>query len=337
MKERSSNFELLRLVCMLMVVGCHAIGYVNASDLTGIQGILKLTVSQFLLVCVNVFVMISGWFGIKASWKGAAKLLFQVLFCATLCYMVFLALGLPVSFRENLAQYLLFGSGYWFVVSYLILYALSPVLNAFALNSSKKEFILTLSAFFLVEFLFGYLLDVGHFDYGFSPLFFIGLYLLARYARLYTGKCFSLAKHYDILIYIVVTVLSIFGFYFGYKFFGMGFHLNHYDSPLAVAAALFLLLFFSKLDFKSNAINWLAASAFAIYLFHTNNLVYPYFKRCFEYISTSFTLPVRCCVSTLAVMVIALISILADQPRVLIWRWITNSFNNTPSRNDSLQ
>ena len=41
--------------------------------------------------------------------------------------------------------------------------------------------------------------------------------------------------------------------------------------------------------------------------------------------------------STLAVMVIALISILADQPRVLIWRWITNSFNNTPSRNDSLQ
>lgn len=337
MKERSSNFELLRLVCMLMVVGCHAIGYVNASDLTGIQGILKLTVSQFLLVCVNVFVMISGWFGIKANWKGAAKLLFQVLFCATLCYMVFLALGLPVSFRENLAPYLLFGSGYWFVVSYLILYALSPVLNTFAQNASKRDYEFALAAFFLVEFIMGYLLDVGHFDYGFSPLFFIGLYLLSRYVRLYPSKCFSLAKHYDILIYTTATVLSIVGFYFGYKLFGMGFHLNHYDSPFAVVASLFFLLFFSKLNISSKTINQLAASAFAIYLFHTNNLVYPYFKKCFESISTSFALPVGCCVSTLAVIVIAMICILADKPRVLIWRWITDSFNNTPSRNDSLQ
>ena len=333
MADRLSNFELLRLISMLMVVGCHALGYVSASDLNDIQGVMKLTVSQFLLVCVNVFVMISGWFGIKYSWKGAAKLLFQVFICALLCFLVFLVLGLPVSFRHNLAPYLLFGSGYWFVVSYLILYALSPVLNAFAQNASKEEFILTLSAFFLAEFIFGYLLDVGHFDYGFSPLFFIGLYLLARYARLYPGKCFSMAKRYDILIYIVATVLSIFGFYLGYKFFGMGFHLNHYDSPLAVAAALFLLLFFSKLNFKSKAINWLATSAFAIYLFHTNNLVYPYFKKYFEYISTSFTLPVRCCVSILAVIVIALICILADKPRVLIWKWITNYFNDKQPRN----
>jgi surface polysaccharide O-acyltransferase-like enzyme len=333
MTERLSNIELLRLVSMLMVVGCHALGYVNENDLTGAEGILKLTVSQSLLVCVNVFVMISGWFGIKASWKGAVNLFFQVLFCALLCFLVFLVLGLPVSFRQNLAPYLLFGSGYWFVVTYLILYALSPILNAFTQNASKEEFFITLSAFFLVEFIFGYLLDVGHFDYGFSPLFFIGLYLLARYARLYPGKCFSMAKHYDILIYIVATILSIFGFYFGYKFFGMGFHLNHYDSPLAVAAALYLLLFFSKLDLKSKAINWLAASAFAIYLFHTNNLVYPYFKKYFEYISTSFTLPVRCCVSTLAVIVIALICILADKPRVLIWKWITNYFKDKQPKN----
>ncbi|MBR5660193.1 MAG: acyltransferase [Bacteroidales bacterium] len=324
---------MLRLVSMLMVVGCHALGYVNENDLTDPEGVLKLIVSQFLLVCVNVFVMISGWFGIKASWKGLANLLFQVFFCAILCFLLFLAAGLPVSFRQNLAPYLLFGSGYWFVVSYLILYAVSPVLNTFVQNASKRDFVIALAAFFLAEFIFGYLLDVGHFDYGFSPLFFIGLYLLARYARLYPGKCFSMAKRYDILIYIVATVLSIFGFYFGYKLFGMGFHLNHYDSPLAVAASLFLLIFFSKLNFKSKAINWLATSAFAIYLFHTNNLIYPYFKKCFEYISSSFTLPVRYCVSTLAVVLIALICILADKPRVLIWKWITNFFKDKQPRN----
>ncbi len=333
MANRLSNFELLRLISMLMVVGCHAIGYVSAEDLNGFQDVMRLTVSQFLLVCVNIFVMISGWFGIKASWKGAVNLFFQVLYCSLISFLVFLVLGLPVSFRQNLAPYLLFGSGYWFVVSYLILYALSPILNTFAQNASKKEFVLTLSAFFLVEFLYGYLLDVGHFDYGFSPLFFIGLYLLARYARLYPCKYFSMAKHNDILIYIFVTVLSIFGFYFGYKIFGMGFHLNHYDSPLTVVASLFLLLFFSKLNFNSKAINWLATSAFAIYLFHTNNLIYPYFKKSFEYIATSFTLPVSCVMSILAVLVIALICILADKPRAQIWKWITDYFNSKKSRN----
>lgn len=316
-----------------MVVGCHALGFINENVLLGTQGILRLAIHQFLLVCVNVFVMISGWFGINASWKGVANLYFQVVFCAILCFLVFLAAGLPVSFRQNLAPYLLFGSGYWFVVSYLILYALSPILNTFIKSASIKQYHFALAAFFLAEFIYGYLLDVGHFDFGFSPLSFIGLYLLSRYARLYPGKYFSMEKQHDILIYITSTVLSIFGLYFGYKLFGMGFHLNHYDSPLAIIAALFLVLFFSKLSFKSEAINWLASSAFAIYLIHTNNLVYPYFKKYFEYISTSFTLPVRCCVSTLAIIVIALICILADKPRVLIWKWITNYFKDKQPKN----
>ena len=192
--KRQSNLELLRLVAMLMVMVCHAIGYVNETDLAGTAGVAKLAVSQLCLVCVNVFVMISGWFGIKASLKGAAKLLFQVWFLALLCFSVFAALGLPVSFKKDLLPYLLFGYGYWFVVSYLILYVLSPVLNAFAEKASKKEFRWVLIAFFAAEFVFGFLLDAGHFDYGFSPLFFIGLYLLARYTRLYPDKLFSFNK-----------------------------------------------------------------------------------------------------------------------------------------------
>lgn len=322
--QRESNFELLRLICMLMVLSTHAIGYVQYSHLTGAEGYIRLIASQFCLVCVNVFVMISGWFGIKASWKGVANLLFQVFFCATLCYLVFMAVGLPVSFRENLAPYLLFGSGYWFVVSYLVLYALSPVLNSFIKSASKKEFLSVIAAFFLAEFVFGYLLDVGHFDYGFSPLFFIGLYLLARYVKLYPGKYLTLSWHCDLLIYAAVTTLSIAGFIYGYKWFGMGFHLNHYDSPLCLVASLYFLLFFSKVKFNSKMVNWLASSAFAIYLIHTNNLVLPYFRECFNQIHELFDLPVRCCASFLTVLLIACLCIMADKPRILIWKWITS-------------
>ncbi len=322
-RTRQSNFELLRLIAMLMVMIGHAIGYVQETDLTGIQGVCKMAVGQLCLVCVNVFVMISGWFGIKASWKGAGALLFQVFFIASLCYLVFWAIGLPVSFKNDLVPYLLFGKGYWFVVSYLILYAISPVLNAFIERASEKEFRYALIFFFLAEFVYGFLLDTGHYAYGFSPLAFIGLYLLSRYANLYPGKLFSFDKWTDLAVYAGVSVISMFGFWFGYKWFGMGFHLNHYDSPLAVIASIYFLLFFSKLNFQSKAINRLAVSAFAIYLLHENSLIRPYYRGLISGISDQFSLIPAVMLSLCAILVIAFICILVDQPRIWLWNRIT--------------
>lgn len=323
MKIRQSNFELLRLVAMLMVMAGHASGYVEEKDLIGAMGVSKLLVNQLCLISVNVFVMISGWFGIKASVKGAVNILFQMWFTALFCYLLFMVLGFPVSAKSNLLPYL-FGSGYWFVVSYLILYALSPVLNAFIDRATKKEFTGVLIAFFSAEFLFGFLLNIGHFDFGFSPLSFIGLYLLSKYVRLFPGKLSSFRKSIDLLIYLGITLVSALLFWFGYKLFGMGFHLNHNDSPLAILAALYFMLFFSKLHIQSVCINWLAASAFAIYLFHENNLVSPYFHQLFHRLYEAVPLvayyPLMFCI----LIVMALVFILADKPRLWIWRVLVN-------------
>ena len=319
---RQSSFELLRLIAMLMVMICHAVGYVQETDLVGIAGVSKLAIGQLCLICVNVFVMISGWFGIKPSLKGAVKLLFQVWFLALFCFGLFAALGLPVSFKKDLLPYLLFGYGYWFVVSYLILYVLSPVLNAFAAQASKKEFLCVVIAFYTVEFIFGFLLNVGHFDLGFSPLFFIGLYLLARYVRLYPGKLFAFDKWADLGIYLGVSVLSMLGFWLGYKWFGMGLHMNHYDSPLAVIAALFFLLFFSKLNFQSKAVNWMASSAFAIYLIHENALVSPYYHQIFNNLHENIPLIFWYPLMLGTVIVLGLGFIIIDKLRILAWKGV---------------
>lgn len=321
---RQSNFELLRLVCMLMVMFGHMSGYVEEGDLVGVEGVSKLLVNQLCLVSVNVFVMISGWFGIRATVKGAFKLLFQVWFLALLCFLVFLVLGLPVSFKKDLLPYLLFGYGYWFVVSYLILYALSPVLNAFIQHATKKEFIGVLVAFFLAEFLFGFLLNIGHFDFGFSPLSFIGLYLLSSFIRLYPAKLFSFSKSTDMLVYLSVTLVSALLFWFGYKWFGMGFHLNHNDSPLAIVAALFFLLFFSKLRFQNRFINWLAASAFAIYLIHENSLVSAVVHGLFHRLYDSVSLVAYYSLMISILIVLGFICILIDKLRIWSWKRIEN-------------
>ena len=335
-KERESNFELLRIICMLMVMIVHAIGYINEEDLFNLRGTLNHFLGHFCTVCVNGFVMISGWFGIKASWRGAAKLLFQVFYITAICVGVALLLGLPVSFEKDILPFLLLGKGYWFVVAYLILYALAPVLNAFIEHVDQKTFRNVLISWLIVEFLYGYLLDTGHFAFGFSPLFFIGLYLLARYARLYPGKLFSLPRWADFSIYAGLIVISATLFWLGYKWFGMGFHLNHSDSPLAIAASLFFLLGFSKMHFHSKAINWLAVSAFAIYLIHEHSLVSGRYDQVFETISAHLPLGFVYPVSLLAIICIAFVCILIDKPRIPLWRAIEKHFPVCPRKESSL-
>ena len=317
--------ELLRLVCMFMVMVCHANGYINEGDLFGVNGVIRLIINQFCLICVNCFVMLSGWFGIRASWKGIAKLLFQVVFVAVLCFAVFAALGQPVSFKNDLFPYLAFGYGYWFVISYLVLYALSPVLEAFIRDVSESNFRKALYFIFAAEMVYGYILGGGSYGFGFSPMAFISIYLLARYTRMYPGKLFALNKKYDLLVYVLATVLSIIGFWFGYKLFGMGFHLNHYDSPLAIIASLYFLLFFSKLKIESKMVNWLAASAFSIYLFHENSLVSPYYHQFFSWLKETVPLIAFYPLVFILLIIIGLASLLIDKLRLFFWNKISHS------------
>ena len=316
---RQSNFELLRLVCMFMILTGHAIGYINQEDLVGTHGVLRLLINQFCLVGVNIFVLISGWFGIKASFRGAGKLLFQVLYVTIVCVIVALLAGLPVSFSKDILPYLLLGRGYWFVVAYLILYAISPVLNAFVENTTQESFRTVLIAWFALEFFYGFLLNAGSFNFGFSPLSFIGLYLLARYVRLYPGHLCSFKSRTDIGIYTGLTLLSAILFWYGYKWFGMGFHLNHYDSPLAIAAALFFLLAFSKINLQSKAVNWLASSAFAIYLIHQHSLVSPYYHQLFHNLGQWVPDPTIVPIGIGLLLIIGLACIFVDKVRVLAW------------------
>ena len=324
-KTRQSNFELLRLICMFMILAAHASGYLNEADLVGGHGVFRLLVNQFCLVGVDVFVLISGWFGIKASFRGAGKLLFQVLYVTVICLIVSLLAGLPVSFREDVLPSLLLGRSYWFVVSYMILFAISPVLNAFVEKATQETFRTVLLVWFGLEFFYGFLLDAGHFDYGFSTLSFIGLYLLARYVRLYPGRLSSFSAWTDAGIYTGLTLLSALFFWYGYKWFGMGFHLNHYDSPLAILAALYLLLAFSKINLQSRTVNWLAASAFAIYLIHEQDLVSPYYHQLFHNLGQWLPAPAVVPVAIALLLLVGLACILVDRPREWLWRRITQA------------
>lgn len=322
---RQSNFELLRIIAMLMVIAVHTnyynLGDVDKSLMTA--RVLPISLCAFFesicVVCVNVFVLISGWFGIKPSWKRGASIIFQVFFYCLLIAGVFVLLGLPVSLKD-LGKSFLLGSSYWFVPSYILLYIFAPVLNSFVSSASKESVRNFLIVFFVLEFIYGVLRQDGNFIHGYSAISFMGLYLLARYARLYPGRWLGKSAEFYWVVFfacaVLNTVLMIGGMYvLGHPIYNITF----YSSPIVIIGALSLLLAFSKMEFQSKAVNFCAASAFAMYLIHQNNLIIPYWNSFFIKQFETSPFYIYLFYSVAAIAGVFVLSVVVD--RVRIWMW----------------
>lgn len=146
-KQRESNFELLRIIAMFMVLALHAnffaIGKgVDMADFhsSPLSASTRLLVEMMSIVSVNVFVMISGWFGIRPSLRSFGNFVFQSLFFLLSIYVIALLTGTVALSSKSLASCLTLTNGYnWFIRAYLGLYVLSPILNAFLEHCSKRQ------------------------------------------------------------------------------------------------------------------------------------------------------------------------------------------------------
>lgn len=85
-KVRQSNFEMLRIVAMFMVLVLHVDSLANGrptpEDISAapFPSFLRILFEVMCVGCVDLFVLISGWFGIKANRKSLGSFVFQVVF-----------------------------------------------------------------------------------------------------------------------------------------------------------------------------------------------------------------------------------------------------------------
>ena len=343
--HRQSNFELLRLISMLLVLVFHgfgvSLGIPSKIDfqLSPAESSIRVFIESLSLICVNVFVLISGWFGINPKIKKLASFLFQCLFFSIIVSLIapVVGIGSPFSIRD-LGSCFFFGKYYyWFVKSYLCLYILSPVLNAFVQSADKSLFLIVLIGFFLVQTLYGWTGSMADFDRGYSVISFVGLYLLARYIRLYGGSIFSLHKWLDLAIYIglsvAVAALYIVAVNVGIE--KLASHIFLYINPLAVLASVFFLLFFSKIELNNRTINYLSRSAFAVYLFHLNAKIWDAFRdTCYD-IYTSNTGSSAFLLVFCFLVSVFIVAIIIDQIRLLCWRPVGKGLTVLLEKNDS--
>lgn len=185
-KVRQSNVELLRIITMILVMIVHAnfraLSAPTVADAATAPSstFLRFLTESFSIICVNVFVLISGWFGIKFNWKKLTEFLFQVLFYGFIIYVIISIIN-PERLKALKVVFMTGPKNYWFVKCYLFLYIISPILNAFVEKASKNEFKTLLILFFTMQTIYGWATDgATWYNKGYSGISFAGLYLLAR-------------------------------------------------------------------------------------------------------------------------------------------------------------
>lgn len=283
---RKSNFELLRLLAVVGVMIVHAdfgvFGVPIHSD--GFCNSVSRYFWQFVSsASVNVFILISGYFGIHLKVKSVLRFLFILVFWRILILSLSNFTGVLGDHQILLSVANCNPIRGWFIKCYLGLLLLSPILNSF-FNGTRKELIKKyLLWFFLIQFVSEIFFPLWNiFEFGYSTISFIGLYLL--------GRCLGDSKmslKLPMWVRLDVAIASLFFaamFVYGLSGFdSLILRIMHdraltlftaYSSPIVVLLGVCFLMSFARLNFLSRFVNHIALSVFPIYLAH----VLPYYN-----------------------------------------------------------
>lgn len=330
MKCRQSNFELLRIVATLLVIIFHSdflsLGKPQLTDLLNkpVATGTRILIESMSVICVNIFVLISGWFKIKYSFKGLCNYVFQCGYFLIGIYIICLMLGISTFSIHGILSSLCLSYSNWFLRAYLALYIISPILNTYLEYADKIVQKRVLIAFFIFQTIYGCSGAAEFIEYGYSTFSFIGLYLLGNYIKNSDLSTVSLSISGGGLVATIIlnSILYSVGLYMNRNLFIL---IYGYINPLVIIGAVCLVLIFNKIDIKHSAsINWVASSAFAAYLFHANPNIFLWFKRavlfCYETYSGFI------CIMSIFIFIIFIfiVSVILDQPRKWIWRKIDN-------------
>ena len=286
-KPRETNLELFRIITMLLIIAHH---YVVNSGLTASDSLLWQDVTSaksiFLLLFaawgktgINCFVMITGYFMCTSCMtaKKFAKLLLEVMFYKVVISLIFAIAGYEMfsvkDFLISLIPIRKIGTG--FTHAYLMFMLFIPFLNILVQNMSEKKHIYLL---ILLTFMYVFLGTVPGFSVTMNYVsWFIVLYFVGSYIRLYPKKCFDNAKLWGFITLAVIIVASASVVLLAYvdkhitDAYPFMFVVDS-NTLLAFLLGVSSFMFFKNLKIRySKFVNSVAATCFGVLLIHANS------------------------------------------------------------------
>ena len=298
-KDRNSNFEVMRIISMIFIILWHIIihgNMISNCDNEAIKLILQF-LQYTIIIHVNSFVILSGYFQSKSNFKLSKflALFLQVIFYSVLIFFVIklnIIKGYGVlNFVENLLPSSI--GDYWFIKMYVVVYLLSDIINKFIYSLDKKTYKNLLILLFVIFSISSYLTGGKLFENnGYNFYNFIFLYMIGGYFARYPLKENYHFKNMTINGY---RCFFIFGFFLmailNFLISSKAFEINSYggiftiisqrltysnlsySTPFVMIQTICYFAFFETLNIKSKFINFLSSCTFGIYLFNDHPII----------------------------------------------------------------
>lgn len=257
--------------------------------------------------------------------KKFLKLVLEVEFYTIIIYLIFIVSGYESFSLTGVVKAILpiISIETNFTGCYLVFYLCIPFLNILVRNMSEKEYLALLG---LVFFTYIFMGTMPKFNLTMNYVsWFICLYFIAAYIRLYPKKIFEKAKLWGVCTVVVgsLCIISVLccivlgtridrqiAFYF----------VTDSNTFLAVCIGVSSFLFFKNLKIKQNReINTIAASMFGVLLIHANSdTMRKWLWQTLLNVNGAFSLSTLLLIlhATLSVLGIFIVCIFIDQIRI---------------------
>lgn len=282
-KIRSSNLELYRIICMLMIIAHH---FVVNSGLTLPEGPMMSNPTDvntlFLYLFgiwgktgINCFLLITGYFMCKSniSLKKFVKLLLWIYLYKIVIYGIFFVTGyesfsavrlfkliMPVwGFQTNFTSCFI---GFWLTI---------PFWNILIHNMTKQQHKLLI---LLLLGMYTILGTIPMFGVAMNYVTWFGIiYLIASFIRLYPTKLMNDTRFWGWMSLITILFASLSAIVMQYVIHkGAGFFVSDSNKFFAVVVAVSTFLWFKNLNIpNSKVINAVGGSTFGVLLIHANS------------------------------------------------------------------
>lgn len=275
-KERLGNIELLRTLCMFFVMMAHFnLNVILRNNETSTElNYFALLVNSLVFVCVNSYILISGYFSIKLKLKSILALFLQTEFYAALAICTFIISSI-IFCSDSLSINILKGlrpfhpNGLWFVPCYALLLIISPLLNWIC--EEKKSHAVTIA----VLVVGGAIIYVVRDNSGNNIVNFISIYLIGRWIALY-GKTNSKRQKLIATIILFFSVLLTFCLELWWLQKGHSVDdkkIFSHCTPYLITSSVALFVLFKNITFSKRWLFIVSPSVFSVYLFHENGLI----------------------------------------------------------------
>ena len=268
---RNSSIELYRIIATFAVLIVHFNGWflgdwpLPAYDISNptLFRTGQMIISAAMIICVNMFVIISGYFGIRLKLSSILKLIIYLALIYIPLYIVKCVRDHEFVLADFIERCFVISYAGYFIQCYFMLMILSPVINAF-INKYGRDSLKWVLVFWGVEFWFDCIMEVEELGYnrGYSVIHFVLMYMIARCIKLYEDDIKRIKPWVWVLGYLLSTIVVISCFVAGVKWCW------YYSSPIVVFSSACTFLPFLYKTYYNRLINWIASGTLAVYIIH---------------------------------------------------------------------